>query len=388
MRKLKEEPSTLFLHDLIHPMTSNPVSDSGTATPIVEEVTSENVNSHRITDDDLYRHSSQYRVWSFTPEQLARKRTELNAQACKRVEQHLLKFKQENQGLTSEELEAVEKRAIPITVDEELLIVNFYAKKVQLFAAHLNLPTEVTATAISFFRKFFLVNSAMEIHPKEILLTALFLACKSENYFIGVESFAKKSKTTVMRILKYEFRLLESLQFTLLNHHPYRPLHGFFLDIQNVLQGKVDLKYMSHVYSNCKKLITDALLTDVIYLYTPPQITLATLLIEDEVLTTRYLELKFGSNEEEKAEGEKNIEAPVSTMPKYQRLLDLIQSCKDIISVKPNLSKEAAIAVDAKIQLCQTPMKVVEHLRRQRASSSTPDSSTSKEEPDAKKRHL
>ena len=70
------------------------------------------------------------------------------------------------------------------------------------------------------------------------------------------------------------------------------------VEISNIHEdGKVDLNYMGQIYDRCKKRITAALLTDVVYFYTPPQITLATLLIEDEALVTRYLETKFPSRE-------------------------------------------------------------------------------------------
>ncbi|CAI5005765.1 CFC_HP_G0015160.mRNA.1.CDS.1 [Saccharomyces cerevisiae] len=338
-------------------------------------------NYKRISDDDLYRHSSQYRMWSYTRDQLQEKRVDTNARAIAYIEENLLKFR-EAHNLTEEEIKVLEAKAIPLTMEEELDLVNFYAKKVQVIAQHLNLPTEVVATAISFFRRFFLENSVMQIDPKSIVHTTIFLACKSENYFISVDSFAQKAKSTRDSVLKFEFKLLESLKFSLLNHHPYKPLHGFFLDIQNVLYGKVDLNYMGQIYDRCKKRITAALLTDVVYFYTPPQITLATLLIEDEALVTRYLETKFPSregsqesvpgNEKEEPQNdasttEKNKEKSTES-EEYSidsaKLLTIIRECKSIIEDCKPPSTEEAKKIAAKNYYCQNPSTLIQKLKR------------------------
>ncbi|SCW00109.1 LAFE_0B09648g1_1 [Lachancea fermentati] len=329
----------------------------------------------RVTDDDLYRHSSQYRLWSFTPEQLNQRRIDINARAALRTDQNLKEFKEAHKELTDEELTALELKAVPVTVEEEYMLVNYYAKMIISFAGKMNLPTEVAATAASFLRRFYLVNSVMDIVPKEIFYTTLFFACKSENYFIGVESFAKKTKSTPESILKHEFKLLESLQFTLMNHHPYKALHGFFLDIQTVLQGKVDLKYMGQVYNNCKKTITDALLTDAVYFFTPPQITLAALLREDEALTSKYLELKFNIIKD--APNEDGNSDPIIDSQKRlngRKLLEIIRNCKEIISRKNSTKQEELSRIAAKIHFSQNPQSVIERVKRQQQSSSaTPD---------------
>lgn len=85
-------------------------------------------NYKRISDDDLYRHSSQYRMWSYTKDQLQEKRVDTNARAIAYIEENLLKFR-EAHNLTEEEIKVLEAKAIPLTMEEELDLVNFYAKK-------------------------------------------------------------------------------------------------------------------------------------------------------------------------------------------------------------------------------------------------------------------
>ncbi|SCV01538.1 LANO_0F12288g1_1 [Lachancea nothofagi CBS 11611] len=329
--------------------------------------------SVRITDDDLYRHSSQYRLWSFTPDSISQIREEINVRATAKVHQDLKVFLESHPELSSEERGAIESKAIPVSTQEELLLIGYFARMILSFAGKMNLPTEVAATAVSFFRKFFLSNSVMEFAPKEMFHTALFFACKSENYFIGVESFAKKAKTTTDAVLKHEFKLLESLNFTLMNHHPYKALHGFFLDIQSVLSGKVDLNYMGQVYTNCKKAISDALLTDAVYFFSPPQITLAILLMEDEALMMRYMQLKFnlGSEIETSKDDSQSVpQADHQNSINAEKLLEVIKSCKAVISEKIIPAKEDAVRITAKLHYCQNPMSVIDRLKRQRETSS------------------
>ncbi|GAV55243.1 hypothetical protein ZYGR_0AS05670 [Zygosaccharomyces rouxii] len=327
-------------------------------------------NYRRLTDDDLFRHSSQYRFWSFTPDQLKQKRVEINAQAVASVEESLRRFITEHrESLGDEEMRTIEEKAVPVNMEEEVKLVNFYAKKVQAIAQRLNLPTEIVATAITFFRRFFLENSVLEIEPKTIVFTTIFLACKSENYFIGIDSFAAKTKGSKTEILKYEFKILESLKFCLMNHHPYKALHGFFLDIQVVLHGKVDLKYMGQIYDRCKRRITNALLTDVVYYYAPPQITLAVLMLEDEALTTRYLELKFhGNTESEKP----NQDTGVSI--NFDKLISMINSCKDVIENATSVPVEEAKAIMAKVLYSRNPQVLLNKLKRKNSSESPEDS--------------
>lgn len=149
----------------------------------------------------------------------------------------------------------------------------------------------------------------------------------------------------------------------------------------------------------------EILLTDAVYLYTPPQITLASLLIEDEALTLKYLEVKFGSpsNEidlttddeepksETKTEGEPETEKDASAKEtktpiiQLDKLLALIRECQDVITKKDIFTKEEATMTDAKLHYGQNPMMIVERLKRQKQQR---DSSLETSEPEEKKQKV
>lgn len=224
----------------------------------------------------------------------------------------------------------------------------------------------------------------MEYHPKLVLLTCLFLAAKSENFFISIASFSKRiPKTTPESILSLEFEILQSLQFTLFVHHPFRPLYGFFFDIQEALKGEVTAKELGKVYDNARNLINEAIISDAVYYYTPPQIALACLREVDEGLTMKYLEKKFKKeksevkeedievNEEpqEKAEGEESKPKQENISDHYDILVKTITQCQEVIRTAQDPTKEEATVIDKKVQYCLNPSIV---LKRKREGE-TPD---------------
>lgn len=90
-----------------------------------------------MTEDDLYRNSTQYRIWSFTPEKLTSLRASTHELAAERVR---AAFQQDGLFQASAEREKDENRTNgsstaapedvePLTLDEELAIVEYYAKQ-------------------------------------------------------------------------------------------------------------------------------------------------------------------------------------------------------------------------------------------------------------------
>ncbi|CAG85103.2 DEHA2B03388p [Debaryomyces hansenii CBS767] len=287
------------------------MADKGSAEPsknIEEDGTSYPIRKKpQVTVDDLYRRSTQYQLWSFTSESLQEAKQKINEKgrqhAIEEFNKALLKLKsgsKENVDKYQAELTS-EKLLDLLTLEEELKYLNFYCENIIKVVNSFRMPTQVKATAVSFFKKFYLVNSVMEYHPKNILYTCVFLAAKSENYFMSIESFCKAlPKTEPKDVLDLEFIVLQSLKFTLLVHHPFRPLYGFFLDFQAVLLHPSPLMYdvnidtIGGMYDKAKKWLSDyALLSDVAFLFSPPQIALAAMYDIDKRITDRYLKKKF-----------------------------------------------------------------------------------------------
>lgn len=101
-------------------------------------------------EDELYRTSTQYRLWSFTPETLVSLRTSTNAIAAKRVRAAIKRAREEasskanndsnNNGTGREEKE---KEIDCLTVEEEQKLVRFYCVKAMELADFCSFPTNV-----------------------------------------------------------------------------------------------------------------------------------------------------------------------------------------------------------------------------------------------------
>ena len=66
-----------------------------------------------------------------------------------------------------------------LTPDEEVLLVKLYLTKITQLCNHFKLPEEVEATAVSYLKRFYLRNTVMDWHPKNVMsvlrLTSQFL---------------------------------------------------------------------------------------------------------------------------------------------------------------------------------------------------------------------
>ena len=75
------------------------------------------------------------------------------------------------------------------------------------------------------------MNGASQLVPSR--LTALFLATKTTNHPIALESYASHiPRTSPSDVLDLEFLVAQSLSFDFAVWHPHRALWGIWLDVQ------------------------------------------------------------------------------------------------------------------------------------------------------------
>lgn len=93
-----------------------------------------------MTEDEIYRASTQYRLWSFTPEMLHSMRSTTNALAADGVRRaiHSLDMRKDSVGV-----EDPSREVDCLTVEEEQKLVWYYCTKTVDFADFCNLPTHV-----------------------------------------------------------------------------------------------------------------------------------------------------------------------------------------------------------------------------------------------------
>lgn len=327
-----------------------------------------------ITLDDLYRRSSQYMKWSFLESEIQEKRRIVNQQGVSSTKERIA-----NLPATTPEVEILQKYGGIefLTPHEEAQAVSYFAKKSQDIAGFFKFQSQVRSTAISYLKRFYLLHSVMEYHPKTIMLTCLFLAAKVENSFIGIKSFSHPiPKTTPEAILEYEFLVIQTMEFTLMCHHGFKPLYGFFLDVQSFLP-KLDNSRLGTSYDKAKRLLNDVVLSDAPFHFTPPQLALMCLWVSDAELTEKYLAKKFGCKrsgmetiQEESASVEPQ-DAGNQDMPStgerrmtanehFEKILDIIKQCHEKFEKTfYSPSVEEIKSIERKIHYCNDPMKYI-----------------------------
>lgn len=104
-------------------------------------------------EDDIYRTSTQYRYWSYTPQALAALRANTNAVASDRVRAAIRRTKLENE--IENGTPAAEEFSIDcLTVEEELKIVKWGCTKIVEMGAAMEppIPFEIRVCQSSLWR--------------------------------------------------------------------------------------------------------------------------------------------------------------------------------------------------------------------------------------------
>lgn len=132
------------------------------------------------------------------------------------------------------------------------------------------------ATALTYYKRFYLNNSVMDHHPKQILVTSVYLACKVEEFNISMNQFVENVKGDRERaaslILSNELLLMQQLKYHLTVHNPYRPIEGFLIHFKTHMKGMQDSdKFRTEIEALVEKIY----FTDAILLFAPSQIGLA-----------------------------------------------------------------------------------------------------------------
>ena len=132
--------------------------------------------------------------------------------------------------------------------------MKLYIGRIGQICGHFRFPEEVEATAVTYLKRFYLKNTVMDWHPKNVMyvliyqgqivsirllmgggnrLTAVFLATKTTNHPISLEAYASRiPRTAPNDVLELEFLVAQSLGFDFAVWHAHRALWGIYLDIQ------------------------------------------------------------------------------------------------------------------------------------------------------------
>lgn len=221
------------------------------------------------TEDERYRQSTQFRLWSYSPSQLADLRVKTNSLAKQNIAERLSTSASatNNVSATASANPSGSNTPIPssftdlnpsdllaadnnnksnplpdfLTPAEEEQLLRFYTVETLRAAEFCGLPTEIRATAAIFLRRFFLTHSVMTYPPPKMLKTCLFFGAKAENSYPRVNTFAEKfPNTTGDEILAGEFLLCQGIRFAFDVRHPFRALEGAIMQLRTF--GDMDVR--------------------------------------------------------------------------------------------------------------------------------------------------
>ena len=112
-----------------------------------------------VTEDDIYRSSTQFKLWSFLPETLASMRASTNALAADGVKAAIASLHRPAQDASAEgraenetddDKKPAEVNIDCLTVEEEQKLVGFYCVKAMQLADFCDFPTNVKVSRMSY----------------------------------------------------------------------------------------------------------------------------------------------------------------------------------------------------------------------------------------------
>ncbi|KAI0287019.1 cyclin-like protein [Russula aff. rugulosa BPL654] len=291
---------------------------------MLQPSTSPDVNSTAKTP--LFQSSTQYRNWRFSVEQLKSTRASLNQAAVAAIRNT---FESDSPGSSSD--------VRFLDANEEHLLVKLYITKISQLCGHFRFPEEVEATGITYLKRFYLKNTVMDWHPKNVMLTALYLATKTTNHPISLESYtANIPRTNASDVLDLEFLVAQSLAFEFAVWHAHRALWGIWLDIQDLPQAPPH-EELQRIHDTAMQHIRTSRLTDVELIYPPSQIALACLSLAHPEIAAFWARSK---NADVALEGIESIKRTITRDG-------------DIPSV------DVVREIDRRLKICKNPEKVV-----------------------------
>ncbi|KAK0619170.1 cyclin-like protein [Immersiella caudata] len=248
------------------------------------------------SEDARYRQSSQFRLWSFSPAQLAAAREKANILAQSSIAARLASTP--NTSAPTSNANTPDRDGTPslpefLTPAEEATMVSFYVSELLRAGDHAEVGEVVKATGAAFFRRFYITNSIMTYPPQEMLIVSLFFACKAEGIFPRIGDFVSKfGRDRPDEILAGEYLLCQGIRFAFDVKHPFRALKGASMELRRL--GDIEEQRINAAERRAREILNfSPLITDAYFHYTPSQIMLAALSLADRGLAERLISHTF-----------------------------------------------------------------------------------------------
>ncbi|XP_038713304.1 cyclin-H1-1 isoform X3 [Tripterygium wilfordii] len=169
-------------------------------------------------------------------------------------------------------------RPKPLNIDEERIMRVYYEYKIREVCDAFYFPHKIQATALIYFKRFYLQWSVMEHDPKHVMLSCVYAACKVEENHVSAEELGKGISQDHQMILNYEMVVFQSLEFDLIVYTPYRSVEGFINDIEEFshIEGE-QIQMLKDFHRTAIAEVDKIMFTDAPLLIPPGQLALAAL---------------------------------------------------------------------------------------------------------------
>lgn len=249
-------------------------------------------------------------------------------------------------------------RQKPLKTEEEHLLRAFYEFKIQDVCDAFKFPRKIQATALIYFKRFYLQWSVMEHHPKIIMLTCIYTACKAEENHVSAEELGKGIEQDHQMILNNEMIVLQSIGFDLIVYAPYRSVEGYINDMEDFIQANDEqFQMLKDLNKTAKMEVDKTMLTDAPLLFPPGQLALAALRRSNQVLGV----LDF----------ERYLQSLLSRQHPTHTISELIVSLNAIDSAVGKLITPSASDmkhIDRKLKSCRDPGSLDKSKKRKHRS--------------------
>ncbi|XP_070177918.1 cyclin-H-like [Littorina saxatilis] len=209
----------------------------------------------------MFASSTQLKCWTFSGE------TELKQL---RIEANQNFIKAHGRNVPEED-----RASYFLTYEEERFLLRQYEIILKEFCNKFQppFPKCILGTSLAFFRRFWVNNSPMDYHPKDIMLTVVYLSCKVEEFYVPIGQFVSNLKGNREKfadtILTFELLLMSKLRYHLTVHNPFRAMEGLLIDIKTRFK---ELENPERLRKNAEEYIDRCLLSDIVLIFSPSQI--------------------------------------------------------------------------------------------------------------------
>ncbi|WAR02766.1 CCNH-like protein [Mya arenaria] len=192
--------------------------------------------------------------------------------------------------------------------------------------------------------RFYIHNSLMDFHPRDLMLTCVYLACKVEEFNVSIGQFVGNLKGDREKfaniILGFELLLMDKLHYHLTVHNPFRPLEGFLIDLKT-RYFKNKAEDVERLRRNAEDFVDRSLATETCLLFSPSQIALAGIIHsagEEGISLDNYVTgvLMQGTTNEE-----------------VKKMASQIKRIKYLVKNQPSLQRELIGPVQRKLEPCR-----------------------------------